>query len=152
MNRWSTFVEKVKAKDFIIVADCCFMQNPLTMLMAKYNEPCHSIKKFISEVEEVILELDPILIYLDPLSVQEVIEDVKMKRSPEWFKHVYSCYTKQEYGKVHSLPEGLEGVVQLLEDRAGLEKQLISHLTIKLAVIPVSFQSRRTEEILAEIF
>ncbi|TYS15465.1 hypothetical protein FZC78_15820 [Rossellomorea vietnamensis] len=58
MNRWSTFVEKVKAEDFIIAADCCFMQNPLTMLMAKYNEPCHSIKKFISEVEEVILDIN----------------------------------------------------------------------------------------------
>lgn len=151
LNRWSTFVEKVKAEDFIVVADCCFMQNPLTMLMAKYNEPFHSIKKFIGEVEEVILELDPMLIYLDPLSVQEVIEDVKMQRSPKWFKHVSSYYTEQEYGKAHSLPEGLEGVVQLLEDRAGLEKQLISLLTIKHAVIPVSVQDRRTEEILAEI-
>ncbi|MGD6801437.1 hypothetical protein [Rossellomorea aquimaris] len=150
LNRWSTFVEKVKAEDFIVVADCCFMQNPLTMLMAKYNESCHSIKKFVSEIEEVIRELNPLVIYLEPVSIKEVIENVKMQRSPEWFKHVSSYYTKQEYGKAHSLPEGLEGVVQLLEDRAGLEKQLLSLLKIKHAVIPVSVQDRRTEEMLAE--
>ncbi|WP_113930375.1 hypothetical protein [Bacillus sp. P14.5] len=150
LEKWKAFAEKVLSERCTVVADCCFLQNPLTMLMVKYNESYHSIKDFITEIEKIILSLNPILIYLEPLSVQEVIEDVKKKRSPEWFTHITQYYTEQEYGKAHSLPGGMEGVLLLLEERVRLEKQMISLLEMKRAVIPVSVKNRRIEEMLAE--
>jgi hypothetical protein len=38
LARWKTFIQEMKTSDNIAIMDCSFLQNPLTMLMAKYNE------------------------------------------------------------------------------------------------------------------
>jgi hypothetical protein len=153
LSKWKAFAEQAETSEDIVITDCCFLQNPLTMLLAKYNETPESIKEFVMEIEQIIQELDPLLVYMAPDSVREVIENVRYVRSSEWFQHVSSYYTEQEYGKAHGLPGGLEGVVRLLEERMKMEKQLISELVIKTSVIPVSVNDReRAAEVLDEVF
>ncbi|WP_456271959.1 hypothetical protein [Bacillus sp. AK031] len=140
--KWKGFADDFRRAGISAVTDCCFLQNPMTMLMAKYNESPKSITAFVLEIEKIIKELNPVLIYFDPLSVKEVIEDVKKVRSPQWFQHVSNYYTGQEYGKAHCLPKGIEGVTSLLEERVELEKGIISSLSIETEIIPVSAQDR----------
>ncbi|WP_421384029.1 hypothetical protein ACOJQI_05595 [Bacillus salacetis] len=142
LSKWKTFAAQAEKSDSIVITDCCFLQNPLTMLMAKCNESPESIMEFVLDIEQIIAGLDSLLFYLAPDSVRDVIEDVRSSRSSEWFQHVSSYYTEQEYGRAHALPGGVEGVVQLLEERMALEKQIISHLKMQTYIIPVSVKRR----------
>jgi hypothetical protein len=142
LTKWKAFAEQAKTSEYIVITDCCFLQNPLTMLMAKYNETPESIIKFVLEIEKIIQDLNPLLVYLAPDSVEKVIEDVRTARASEWFQHVSSYYTEQEYGKAHSLPRGMEGVVRMLEERVNLENQIISVLNMQTHVIPVCVEER----------
>jgi hypothetical protein len=140
--RWREFADDFRREGISVVTDCCFLQNPLTMLMAKYNENHQSITEFVLEIEKIIQELAPTLIYFEPLSVKEIIEDVKQVRSPHWFQHISNYYTKQEYGKAHCLPEGIDGITSLLEERVALEKGIITSLFIETEIIRVSAKNR----------
>jgi hypothetical protein len=83
---------------------------------------------------------------LETEQIRDTIEDVRKVRSPEWFQYVASCYTAPGYGKAHALPGGLEGVVQLLEERMKKEDQIISLLTMPSHLIKVSVQNGETAE------
>ncbi|RIW30896.1 hypothetical protein D3H55_16045 [Bacillus salacetis] len=152
VTKLKAFVKESESSETIVITDCCFLQNPLTMLMAKYNEPTESIIEFVKSIEEILLQMDPVLIYLATLSVRETIEDVRKARPAEWFQHVASYYTEQEYGKYHELPQGLEGVIHLLEERMKIEKHIISLLAMPSHIIQVSAGNRdRAGKTLAEI-
>ena len=156
LQKWRTFAEQLRVTGRTVVTDCCFLQNPITMLMAKYNEPPETILEFVLELEQIILEADPLLLYLAPLSVREVILEVKQSRSPQWFNHVSEYYTQQEFGKVHNLQQGIEGVVELLEKRMTLEREIQTRLSIPVISIPVNTAdrnevNRRLEDIIKEV-
>lgn len=109
-NKWEDFVSASKKSDYVYIFECCFLQNPLTTMMAHHNMSNAFIKEHIRNISEILKPLDPLIIYLDTKDVRKNFNYVKKNRSIEWYNFVEDYVTNQEYGKEHSL-EGYDGLI-----------------------------------------
>lgn len=131
---WQSFAGRALDDDFTYVFECCFLQNPLTTLLARHNLPAEAIYQHVLTLADSIQLLQPRLIYLAPQNPRATLEHVRAERPQEWADYVTGYLTGQDYGKVHWL-NGFEGVIQFYEMRQSLELEFLQGLPMPSLVV-----------------
>lgn len=134
LDRWQDFVQDAKASDEVTLMECVYLQNPLTVMIARHNADPQIARQYIEKLTEVIRELNPLVIYLHPQNVTAALQHVRAERPKEWADFVIWYLTGQDYGKAHDL-EGYEGVIQFYAMRQQLEVEILRSLPIQQLVI-----------------
>ena len=134
LDRWRDFVQSAEASREITILECVYLQNPLTVLLARHNANPELAREQIRAVTRIIEPLMPLVIYLKPQDVRAALLHVQAERPREWADFVTWYLTGQEYGKTHGLA-GYEGVIQFYEMRQRLEVDLLRDLPIRSLVV-----------------
>jgi hypothetical protein len=134
LNCWREFTQVAQNSEEITLLECCFLQNPSTVMLARHDANPQMICEHIRKINRVIQNLNPLLIYLSPLNVKNALEHVRLDRPKEWSDFVIWYLTEQAYGKAHHL-HGYEGVMQFYETRQKLELELLKDLPMQFVVI-----------------
>lgn len=129
LSRWNDFVTNYINKDKVVVFECCFIQNPVTVSMIKNNSPKDVTMSYITSLAKKIVPLEPALIYVEQQDIKASFSKVVSERPNEWFEGFTHYYTNQGYGLANNL-KGLDGVVQVLEARSKLESDVYDSLEL----------------------
>jgi len=109
-DKWKRFVKTSENESCVYILECCFMQNPLTTMLAYHNQSEDVIKNHINNLSRIIDPLNPLIIFLEPKEIKETFDYIKNNRSIEWYNFVEDYITNQAYGKENEL-KGYEGVI-----------------------------------------
>lgn len=134
LQRWHEFEASAEVSEEITILECCFLQNPLTVMLARHNADPGIACEQIIKIAGIIEPLTPLVIYLRPLDVRAALQHVRAERPREWSDFVTWYLTGQAYGEAHHL-EGYEGVIQFYEMRQKLEVDLLNKLPIRSLTI-----------------
>ncbi len=133
LKKWEAFVAQALTTDTTYVFECCFLQNPLTMGLIKYDLPEETLRAYIERLATIIAPLQPVLVYVDQPDVERSFRKALKERPTEWADGFVSYYTEQAYGVNHSLL-GVEGTIAILRERKALEHQLLKTLPFRVEV------------------
>jgi hypothetical protein len=139
LQRWQDFRQSVRNADAITLLECCLLQNPLTVLLARHNGTPSIARQQIGAVAAIIQDLKPLVIYLSPQNARTALEAVRAERPKEWADFVIAYLTRQAYGQTHHL-DGFEGVIRFYEMRQKLEIDILRELPVQSLVIEHSGQ------------
>jgi hypothetical protein len=138
-KRWQEFAERAARTEEISIFECCFLQNPLTVLLGKHNVAVPDALKHIQAVTATIQPLQPILIYLWQADTRATLDRVSRGRPQEWKEFLIAYFTQQGWGKATRV-NGFEGVIAFYEMRKRIELDLLRQLDItKLLVENTSY-------------
>jgi len=129
-KKWEAFVAQALTTDTTYVFECCFLQNPLTMGLIKYDLPEEMLRAYINCLAMIIAPLQPVLVYVDQPDVERSFRKALKDRPTEWADGFVAYYTEQAYGLHHSL-SGVEGTIAILQARQVLERQLFELLPFR---------------------
>lgn len=151
VERWKQFTEHAAQGSDAYVFECCFIQNPVTIGMIKYDADQEDVISYVLELASVVEKLNPLLIYVDQndlgLSFRKAVDE----RPQEWSHGFVDYYTNQGYGKRQGY-EGLEGTIQVLKARSELEQNIFNRLPIaKIKVNNSSFDRDPYKRVLTDI-
>ncbi len=132
-KKWEAFVAQALTTDTTYVFECCFLQNPLTMGLIKYDLPEATLRALIERIATIIAPLQPVLVYVDQPDVEQSFRKALKERPTEWADGFVSYYTEQAYGVNRSL-SGVEGTIAILQARKALERQLLEMLPFRIEV------------------
>lgn len=136
-EKWQSFASKAQETDVISVFECCFLQNPLTLMLARHNADKSYIKNYINELVEIIKNLNPLLIFLFQDDVKKTFDRVIPERPKEWLDFVIEYITKQEYGKANNI-NGFEGMVKFYEVLRSFELDIFKTIEFKKLFVDIS--------------
>lgn len=131
---WQSFVRRALDDDVTYVFECCFLQNPLTTLLARNNLSESAACRHVLDLADIIRPLQPKLVYLAQADVRATLAKVRAERPREWADYVTRYLTGQEYGQAHGL-SGFEGVIRFYAMRQALEVDLLRALPIASALL-----------------
>lgn len=134
LDRWQDFVRDMENSDQITLLECCFLQNPLTVMLARHDASPQAARKQIADIADIIAPLNPLVIYLHPQNARAALEHVRAERPKEWADFVTWYLTGQAYGTSHDL-HGYEGVIQFYEMRQKLEVEILKGLPVPSLVL-----------------
>lgn len=134
LDRWQDFCDTAKDSDEVTLMECVYLQNPLTVMLARHNADPQLVRQHIERLTDIILDLNPVVIYLQPKDVRAALLHVHAQRPKEWADFVIWYLTGQEYGKAHNL-SGYEGVIQFYMRRQKLDVEILRSLPIQQTVI-----------------
>lgn len=129
LGKWSEFALQAAAGEEIYLLECCFLQNPLTIMLGRENEPKAAISDYIHQLYSRIESLNPQLIYLYEDNSSVSFNKVIGERPAEWLEFITWYYTEQGYGKSKGL-KGVDGLLKVLELRKTYELELLQELPI----------------------
>lgn len=132
-KKWEEFVAQVLTTDTTYVFECCFLQNPLTMGLIKYDLPEATLRAYIERIATIIAPLQPVLVYVDQPNVERSFLKALNDRPTEWADGFVAYYTEQAYGVDRSL-SGVDGAIAILQARKALEHQLLEILPFRVEV------------------
>ena len=133
-DKWINFAKKAVTQEQLYIFECCFLQNPLTTMMAYHNTSKDYIIKHIKELKKAISELSPLLILLEPKNIEDQFDRVKKERSEEWLNFVIDYVTNQSYGQENDL-NGYQGLIEFYQNLAELELKIFSKLKMRKILI-----------------
>lgn len=133
LKKWEAFVAQALIANTTYIFECCFLQNPLTMGLIKYDLPEATLQAYIERIATIITPLQPVLVYVDQQDVERSFRKALQERLTEWADEFVSYYTEQAYGVNHSLL-GVEGTIAILRERKALEHQLLKTLPFRVEV------------------
>ena len=133
LKKWEAFVAQALTTDTTYVFECCFLQNPLTMGLIKYDLPEATLQAYIERLATIITPLQPVLVYVDQQDVERSFRKALQERPTEWADGFVSYYTEQAYGVNRSL-SGVDGTIAILQARQMLERQLLKTLSFRVEV------------------
>jgi energy-coupling factor transporter ATP-binding protein EcfA2 len=131
VNNWGRFAQSAEG---IYVFECCFIQNPVTVGMIKYGVSDEKICTYVEKLADKIRKLNPLVIYVSQDNLEFTFTKAVQERPKEWSQFFIDYYTSQGFGKAHGL-EGLEGTLEVLKARKGLEEKIIQRLDIPKVVV-----------------
>ncbi len=128
-ERWQDFTTWALAGDSTFIFECCFLQNPLTVLLAKHNLPVEAAVEHVLRLVEITRPLAPLIIYLDPPDLRATLENAARTRPSAWLDYVTGYVTGQAWGTANrrSGETGFDGMVRFYAMRRDLEKDLLTH-------------------------
>ena len=129
-QRWQDFTTWALAGDSTFIFECCFLQNPLTVLLAKHNQDVTEAEGHIQRLAEIIRPLDPLLIYLDPPDIRATLEKAAQNRPKAWLEYVTGYINGQAWGAAHG-QSGFDGMLHFYEMRRQVEKDLFARLPLR---------------------
>lgn len=133
-NRWKEFVDNYYNVNKVIIFECCFIQNPITVTMIRDGVNKEVSKNYINRLAELIKPLNPQLIYIEQDSHRQSFMKAIDERPKEWFDGFMSYYTNQGYGLINHL-EDVEGVLKILDERSNLELEIYCQLKMDKYII-----------------
>ncbi len=127
-ERWQDFTTWALAGNSTFIFECCFLQNPLTVLLAKHNLSAGEAAAHIQRLVEITRPLEPLLIYLDPPDLRATLENAARTRPPQWLDYVTAYITGQAWGKTNrrSGETGFDGLLRFYSLRRDLEQDLFA--------------------------
>lgn len=134
LQSWRDFAARAAGEERVYVFECCFLQNPITTLLARHNLPPEAVQAHILALAEIVAPLQPKLIYLAQTDVRATLEGIRRERPPEWADYVAEYLTGQEYGRAHGL-SGFDGVIAFYAMRQAFELELLKALPLASAVV-----------------
>ncbi|MFS0671896.1 hypothetical protein [Ornithinibacillus sp. 179-J 7C1 HS] len=129
-NRWEEFAQNALRSDKIYIFECCFIQNPVTIGMVKYNGPREKVIDYVKRLEKIIERLNPTLFYVEQNNLEFSFRKAVQERPKMWYEGFIDYYTNQGFGKEKNY-KGLEGTLKVLEERLKLEAEIYDRLNIK---------------------
>jgi hypothetical protein len=114
LDRWKAFTEAALQAETIYVFECCFLQNPLTMLVAKYNAPASDSIRLIQTMLEIVKPLNPILVYLYQKNTRSALEKIVAQRERWWHDALIAYVEKGMWSKTTGT-RGFDAVVGFYE-------------------------------------
>lgn len=133
LKKWEAFVAQALIANTTYIFECCFLQNPLTMGLIKYDLPEATLQAYIERIATIITPLQPVLVYVDQQDVERSFRKALQERPTEWADGFVSYYTEQAYGINRSL-SGVDGTISILQARQALERQLLKTLPFRIEV------------------
>jgi hypothetical protein len=134
LQRWQDFAARAVTEDNVYVFECCFLQNPLTTLLARHNLPVDAVYCHVAALAEMVLPLRPKLIYLAQDDVRATLETIRERRPPDWAAFVTWYLTEQAYGQDRGL-NGWEGVAAFYAMRQTVELEFLQMLPLASRVL-----------------
>lgn len=134
LQSWRNFAQRAITEDFVYVFECCFLQNPLTTLLARHDLPVEAVYRHVSTLGKIIAPLRPKLIYLAQTEPRVTLETIRGQRPQEWTDFVTWYLTGQAYGKGHGL-SGWKGVADFYAMRQALELEFLQTLPLVSLVL-----------------
>jgi hypothetical protein len=134
VERWIQFSRQARLNEEIIILECCFLQNPITVMLGRFNETELVVTEFIKRLERIIQPLNPRLIYFHQDDIKKTLNRVIRERSKEWLGHIISYFTEQGYGKSKGY-QGFDGLCEVLKERKRYELDIINQLDLDKLVI-----------------
>ncbi|WP_153977581.1 hypothetical protein [Paenibacillus xylanilyticus] len=124
-SKWRSFSKSVLADndDTVIIFECCFIQNPLTMGLVKCNQSRADNVNYVLELERVVQALNPLLIYIDQKDIAYTFDKSVKERPKEWSDGFIQYYTNQGWGASRGY-HGVSGTVKVLQARKELETEI----------------------------
>ncbi len=129
LSRWNEFVNNCINEDKVVIFECCFIQNPVTVSMIRNNSLKEVTMSYINSLAEKIVPLEPILIYVEQEDIKVSFNRAVSERPKEWIDEFINYYTNQGYGLSNNL-NGLDGVMQVFEARSKLEREIYDSLKL----------------------
>lgn len=133
-DKWLNFAKKAVTQEQVYIFECCFLQNPLTTMMAYHNTSKDYIIKHVKDLEQIISELNPLLILLEPKNIEEQFARVIKERPKEWLDFIIDYVTNQSYGQENNL-NGYSGLIEFYQNLAELELNIFSKLKMRKILI-----------------
>lgn len=127
LQRWQHFAETAAEGETVYIFECCFLQNPLTMLLGRHDEPVPVAESFILELADIVQGLRPCLFYLHPGDVRATLTQIAQERPSAWLDFVIAYHTRQGHGKAQGW-QGFDGLVQFYQMRQSIELALLPQL------------------------
>jgi len=146
--RWQEFVINAQQSKEIVILECCFLQNPMTMMFGRHNCSLSVISEFIKRLVAIIQPLSPKLIYFYQDDIRASLDQVIQERSKEWLEYFIWYFTEQGYGKSNGY-QGLNGLYEVLQKRKQYELNIIDQLDLYKLVINNS--ARDWDDVLQKI-
>lgn len=134
VNRWKGFVDNYINIDKVVIFECCFIQNPITVTMIRDGANKEVTKNYVNRLAELIKPLNPRLIYIEQDSPKQSFMKAVDERPKEWFDGFTSYYINRGYGLINHL-EGAEGVIKILDERSNLEREIYNQLKMDKYII-----------------
>jgi hypothetical protein len=128
-KKWADFARQAFQGNKVYIFECCFIQNPVTIGMVKYNVTREKVIDYVLKLEEIIEKLNPTLIYVEQDDLDYSFKKAIRERPKEWYEGFVEYYTKQGFGKEQKY-EGLEGTINVLRERHKLETEIFNKLNI----------------------
>ena len=97
ISRWNDFVNKYINEDKVVIFECCFIQNPVTVSMIRNNSPKEVTLSYINRLAQRIATLKPILIYVEQRDIKVSFNRAICERPKEWIDGFIDYYTNQGY-------------------------------------------------------
>ena len=135
--RWAEFAAAAERDDFVTVLECCLIQNPLTVLLAKHDASADFAGAHVRRLAETVRGLNPAVIYLYQRDLRATLERVAAERPRAWLEYVIGYLTGQAYGQARSL-SGFDGMVRFHEERRAVELPLLHRLPAQTLVLDSS--------------
>jgi hypothetical protein len=133
-QRWQKFASHAAGGERVYTFECCFLQNPLTTLLARHNFSPQVASGFVIDLAEIIRPLKPQLVYLRQSDVRATLEKGRSERPPEWAEYVTWYMTSGAYGQARGL-SGYAGVIEFYTERQQIELELLETLLIPSLII-----------------
>jgi len=140
-KRWEEFVQSHQKQNEIIIFECCFIQNPVTVTMIRDNASYSLTKDYILQLAKIIQPLEPILIYLEPVDLKASFERIVKERPKSWYEGFEQYYTKRGFGHDFGL-SGLCGVMEVLKERLKIEREIFITLEMEKHWIKNTFNDK----------
>lgn len=137
LRRWQLFAARALAERRTWVFDCCFLQNPLTVLLARHDVDPEVVRDHVRAVAATVRELAPVVVHLESADLRATLERAARARPPAWWEFFVEYHTRQAYGRGRGL-SGVDGTVAFLRERTALERELLSELPLDLVRIDTS--------------
>jgi len=134
LARWQAFAEQAQRTQEVSIFECCFLQNPLTVLLGQYNVDLSDAARHVMTITAAIQPLRPTLIYLWQKDTRMTLERVARERPPAWRDFLVAYFTQQGWGKAHGV-SGWDGVIAFYEMRTRVELDLLRRLNLASVVI-----------------
>ncbi|KKO55107.1 hypothetical protein [Paenibacillus sp. DMB20] len=142
-DRWEAFAERAWHEPIVTIFECCFIQNPVTIGMVKYDETEDQVMDYVLGLEKAILPLNPVLFYIEQDNLEYAFRKAIRERPEAWSTGFVHYYTRHGYGKHRGL-EGVEGTLQVLEARRELEYRILGRLGLNQVRINNSLYDQET--------
>lgn len=142
-ERWEAFAEQALQEPAVMIFECCFIQNPVTVGMVKYDAPDDQVMDYVLGLEKAILGLNPVLFYIEQDNLEYAFRKAIRERPGAWSTGFIHYYTQQGYSKQRGL-EGVEGTLEVLEARRRLEYRILDSLGLNKERINNSHYDQET--------
>lgn len=126
VNHWADFAKRQLVKEEVVILECCFLQNPVIALLARYHAEKGQIIQHVMRMSDAIRGLRPVVVYFQQESIENTLKRAINERSTEWINGVTKYCLGQGYGERRDV-EGGSGLVQFLKERDSIEQEILNH-------------------------